>query len=193
MELKQEIQSMASGKHEYRTGIPDGMSKQEFIEWALEDIIVEVDENTDIIASWLTTPKDCKCPSTSIMRESLSKLIDRYDFAIFDCEFDLKYLNSLVDYPINEAIIVSPSNESGIILASKIADFSKKYATDAQLGVILNKVQKENLNDLIELLNTLELDLLGMIDEYENIDYDVIANKLEALYPRMNLPQIELG
>ena len=72
-----------------------------------------------------------------------------------------------------------------------IADFSKKYATDAQLGVILNKVQKENLNDLMELLNTLELDLLGMIDEYKNVDYDIIANKLEALYPRMNLPQIE--
>ena len=185
------IYGIKSGKHEYKTGIPDGMSKQEFIEWALEDIIVEVDECTDIIASWFVTPKDCKCPSTNIMRESLSKLIDRYDFAIFDCEFDLKYLNSLVDYPINEAIIVSPSDEAGVVLASKIADFSKKYATDAQLGVILNKIKKENLNVLMELLNTLELDLLGMVEEYETIDYDIIANKLEALYPRMNLPQIE--
>ena len=34
------IYGIKSGKHEYKTGIPQGMSKQEFIEWALEDIIV---------------------------------------------------------------------------------------------------------------------------------------------------------
>ncbi|MBQ8848437.1 MAG: AAA family ATPase [Candidatus Gastranaerophilales bacterium] len=187
------IYGIKSGKHEYKTGIPEGMSKQEFIEWALEDIIVEIDDNVDMIASWFVTPKDCKCISTNLMRESLSKLIDRYDFVIFDCEFDLKYLNLLVDYPINEAIIVSPCNESEIVLSSKIADFSKKYATEGQLRILLNKVKKEKMSSVMDLLNTLELDLLGMIDEYDEIDYDVIANKLEALYPRMNLPQIEMN
>mgnify|MGYP003300364892 CR=1 FL=1 len=55
------------------------------------------------------------------------------------------------------------------------------------------EVKKEKMSSVMDLLNTLELDLLGMIDEYDEIDYDVIANKLEALYPRMNLPQIEMN
>ena len=87
------IYGIKSGKHEYRTGIPEGMSKQEYIEWALEDIIVEIDENVDLLASWFVTPKDCICPSTRLMRDSLLKLVFRYDFVIFDCEYDLKYLN----------------------------------------------------------------------------------------------------
>lgn len=185
------IYGIKSGKHEYKTGIPEGMSKQEFIDWALEDIIITVDENTDAIASWLVTPKDCMCLSTKLMRDSLSKLLDRYDFVIFDCEYDLKYLNALVDYPINEAIIVCECTKQGIISASKIADSSKKYALNGQLGVILNKSKKENLNSTIETLNNLELDLIGYINEYEDKDFDKIASDLEVLYPRMNLPQIE--
>ena len=77
------LYGIKSGKHEYKTGIPDGMSKQEYIEWAIEDIIIEIDENVDMIASWLVTPKDCHCPATKLMRDSLLKLISRYDFVTF--------------------------------------------------------------------------------------------------------------
>jgi len=147
IKAKNTIYGIKSGKHEYKTGIPEGMSKQEFIEWALEDIIINIDDNTDIIASWLITPKDCKCIDTKLTRDSLVKIIDRYDFVIFDCEFDLKYLNSLVDYPIDEAIIVSKCDKKDIVLALKIAEWSKKYAPNGQLGVILNKAQNNKLNE----------------------------------------------
>ena len=152
---------------------------------------INIDENIDIIASWFITPKDCKCPSNKLTRDGLSKLIERYDFVIFDCEFDLKYLNSLVDCPIDEAIIVSDCNKKSIVLASKIADFSKKYATNAQLGVVLNKADNTELYHASQLLSDLELDLIGYIEKFDNINYDEIANKLKTFYSRMNLPQIE--
>jgi len=183
------IYGIKSGKHEYRTGIPDGMSKQEYIEWALEDIIVEIDENVDMIASWFVTPKDCACPSTRLMRDSLLKLINRYDFVIFDCEYDLKYLNLLVDCPINVAAIVSDCEKTDVAQALKIAESSKKYVFEGQMGVILNKIQKEKLNNAIELLNSFELNLLGYIENTQN--EKEILNSLEAIYSRMNLPQIE--
>lgn len=189
IKTKNTIYGVKSGKHEYKTGIPEGLSKQEYIEWALEDIIVEIDENTDMIASWFVTPKDCKCPSTKLTRDSIAKLIERYDFVIFDCEYDLKYLNLLVDYEIDEAIIVSKTDRDSVALASKIADASRKYAPNGQLGVILNKVKKEELFEATELLKAFELDLVGCIENYENTN-DII-NPLEALYTRLNLPQIE--
>lgn len=184
------IYGIKSGKHEYKTGIPDGMSKQEYIEWALEDIIVEVEENVDIIASWFVTPKDCICPSTKLMRDSIAKLVERYDFVIFDCEYDLKYLNLLVDYPIDEAIIVCNCTKDSITLASKIADSSRKY-TQGQLGVIVNKVKKESISEIASLVNSLELHLIGCIDEFEQKDYIKIIKNLEDFYSRMNLPQNE--
>ena len=184
------IYGVKSGKHEYKTGIPEGMTKQEYIDWALEDIILSVDENVDIIASWFVTPKDCHCPSTKLMRDSVTKLIDRYDFVIIDCEYDLKYLNLLTDCLIDEAIIVANPKKEDIALASKIAESSRKYA-NGQLGVILNKY--ENDNEPLDLINALELDLIGCIKKYDEIDIDDIANNLEILYTRMNLPQGRIG
>ncbi|MBQ4645901.1 MAG: AAA family ATPase [Candidatus Gastranaerophilales bacterium] len=185
------IYGIKSGKHEYKTGIPEGMSKQEYIEWALEDIIIEIDENVDMIASWFVTPKDCHCPSTKLMRDSLSKLISRYDFVIFDCEYDLKYLNLLIDCPIDEAIIVSKCNKTDIALAAKIADSSRKYAYDGQMGVILNKIEKDKLSQGAELLNNFELYLLGYLEKFDNPDCEKMMETLEIIYSRMNLRQIE--
>ena len=51
MDVRNTIYGIRSGKHEYKTGIPSRMTKQEYIEWALEDIIVEVEENVDLIVS----------------------------------------------------------------------------------------------------------------------------------------------
>lgn len=185
------IYGVKSGKHEYKTGIPDGMSKQEFIEWALEDIIVQIDDTIDIIASWFVTPKDCKCPSTKSTRDSLYKLISRYDFVIFDCEYDLKYLNLLVDCPIDEAIIVSKCSKQDLALASKIADTSRKYAHEGQLDILINKIGKNELNKFSKLLNEIEINYIGSIQKQETVDYDKLCNELENLYPRLNLKQIE--
>ena len=184
------IYGIKSGKHEYKTGIPEGMSKQEYIEWALEDIIVEVEENVDIIASWFVTPKDCICPSTKLMRDGVLKLIERYDFVIFDCEYDLKYLNLLVDYPIDETVIVCNQTKDSLTIASKIAESSRKY-TQGQMGVLINKIKKENISEIMSVVNGLELRLIGCIEEFEQKDYIKIIHALEDFYSRMNLPQIE--
>ena len=99
-DIRNTIYGIRSGKHEYKTGIPQHMTKQEYVEWAIEDIIVQLEDNVDIIVSWLSGVKDCRCPITEQINDALQKLIERYDFVIFDCEFDLKYLNQLVDVEI---------------------------------------------------------------------------------------------
>ncbi len=191
IKTKNTIYGIKSGKHEYKTGIPDGMSKQEYIEWALEDILISIDENVDMISSWFVTPKDCRCPSTKLMRDSVAKLIERYDFVLFDCEYDLKYLNLLVDYPVDVALIVAPCTKDGIVLASKISNSSRKYVPNGQMGVILNKTKKDFLHKAIMLLHDFELDLIGTIQEYDEVDYDKITELLENFYTRINLPRIE--
>ena len=45
--------------------------------------VVEVEENVDLIVSWLVPSKDCRCPITKQMNDALVKLVDRYDFVIF--------------------------------------------------------------------------------------------------------------
>ena len=197
-DIRNTIYGIRSGKHEYKTGIPENMTKQEFVEWALEDILEPIDDNTDIIVSWLVGSKDCRCPITKQLNDALVKLINRYDFVIFDCEFDLKYLYQLVDIPINVTLIIAGTNEPSIHLAKRIDEYSAKYAAGEQLGVVLNKVDNENIDPLLELLNKYDLTTLGTIPKdpelKENMiskDSKVVENSMEQLYYRLNIPQNE--
>lgn len=190
LQIDNTIYGIRSGKHEYNTGIPSKMTKQEYIEWALEDILVEIDSNVDIIVSWLVASKDCRCPITKQMNDALVKLIERYDFVIFDCEYDLKYLNQLVDYPIDTTLLISNCDNKSIELSNKIFENSKKYAAEGQFGVILNKAKEENANKSIEGINSLGLNLLGLIPDFKNeINEEEFENSLKTIYSRLNLPQ----
>ncbi len=197
-DIRQTIYGIRSGKHEYKTGIPENMTKQEYIEWALEDILVPLDDNTDIIVSWLIGSKDCRCPITKQINDALVKLINRYDFVIFDCEFDLKYLYQLVDIQVNVTLVIARPNEASIHLAKRIEEYSAKYAAGEQLGIILNKVNKQEIEPLLALLNKYDLNTLGTIPKDDNLkqnriskESEVVKNAIEQLYYRLNIPQNE--
>ena len=198
LDIRNTIYGIRSGKHEYKTGIPEGMSKHEFVEWAIEDILVPIEDNVDIIVSWFVGAKDCRCPITAQINDACQKLIERYDFVIFDCEFDLKYLNQLVETNIDLALIVANPTEESAHLAKRIEEFSAKYAigstTGGQMGVIINKVQNHDLEKLYELLKKYDLDILGAIPFDENIEQisrksKLIEGTIKELFIRLNLPQ----
>ncbi len=198
LDIRNTIYGIRSGKHEYKTGIPEGMSKQEFVEWAMEDILVPISDNVDIIVSWFVGSKDCRCPITGQINDAVLKLIDRYDIVIFDCEFDLKYLNQLVDTDIDATIIVANPSDESAHLAKRIEEFSAKYAAGGQLGVVINKVENNEAASIYGLLNKYELDVLGVIPFDENLienqmtkDSKVVQDAIKQFYFRLNLPQIK--
>lgn len=196
-DIRNTIYGIRSGKHEYKTGIPEKMTKQEYVEWAMEDIIVNLEENVDIIVSWFVASKDCRCPITNQINDAIVKLIESYDIVIFDCEFDLKYLNQLVDTDIDTTLIIANATEESIHLVKRIEEFSAKYSAGGQLGVILNKVGTTEITSVYELLKKYDLDVLGVVPFDQNLvenpiekESPVIQDAIKQFYFRLNLPQI---
>lgn len=196
LDIRNTIYGIRSGKHEYKTGIPEDMTKQEYIEWALEDIVETIDENVDIIVSWFVASKDCRCPITKQMNDAVKKFVNQYDIVIFDCEFDLKYLTQLVDVDIDTTIIVTNPIEESIHLAKRIEEFSAKYAAGGQLGVVLNKVENHEMTYIFEMLKKYELEILGVIPTDKELQKHSIEREsltvqdaIKQFYFRLNLPQ----
>ena len=196
LDIRNTIYGIRSGKHEYKTGIPENMSKQEYIEWAIEDIIVSLGENIDIIVSWFVGSKDCRCPITNQINDAIVKLIERYDIVIFDCEFDLKYLNQLVDIDIDSTLIIANPTDESAHLAKRIEEFSAKYSAGGQIGVILNKVENKEITSVYELLKKYDLDILGVIPTDDALcqnsierESKKIQDAIKQFYFRLNLPQ----
>ncbi len=193
LDIRNTIYGIRSGKHEYKTGIPEGMSKQEYVEWAMEDIVVSLDENIDIIVSWFVGSKDCRCPITGQINDAVLKLLDRYDIVIFDCEFDLKYLNQLVDTDIDTTLIIANPTDESAHLAKRIEEFSAKYSAGNQLGVVINKVENNDLTSVYELLKRYDLDVLGVIPTASDVvdkSSKTIEDAIKQFYFRLNLPQV---
>lgn len=196
LDIRNTIYGIRSGKHEYRTGIPQQMTKQEYIEWAIEDIVIPIEDNIDIIVSWLSGSKDCRCPITSQLNVALQKLIERYDFVIFDCEFDLKYLNQLIDTNIDLALIIANPTIESISLAKRINEYSAKYAAGGQIGIIINKVLNEDMSEVFSLAKQNDLEILGTVPFDENLSRGLLSRNsqnvndtISNLYFRLNLPQ----
>ncbi len=196
LDIRNTIYGIRSGKHEYKTGIPSNMTKPEYIEWALQDILVPLNENVDIIVSWLIPSKDCRCPITGQLNDALVKLIETYDIVVFDCEFDLKYLNQLVDVDVDTTIIVANPSEESAHLAKRIEEFSSKYAAGNQIGVVINKVEGHDISEVYDLLKKYDLDILGIITLDKDInpvkkDSEKIQEAIKQFYFRLNLPQVK--
>jgi CO dehydrogenase nickel-insertion accessory protein CooC1 len=196
LDIRNTIHGIRSGKHEYRTGIPEQMTKQEYVEWAIEDIVIPIEDNIDIIVSWLSGSKNCRCPITEQINDALSKLIERYDFVIFDCEFDLKYLNQLIDTNIDLTMIIANPTIESINLVSRINEYSAKYAVGGQMGIVLNKAGEQDLTEIYSLAKSYDLDILGSIPYDKNLssgslnkDSNVVIEAIRNLYFRLNLPQ----
>ena len=125
------------------------------------------------------------------------RVIKRYDFVIFDCEFDLKYLNQLVDIDIDLTVIVANPTEDSLHLAKRIEEFSSKYAAGGQMGVILNKAHNQDMNAILDLLKKYNLEVLGLTPFDENLvkhsierDSVVVQDAIKEFYYRLNLPQV---
>ena len=196
LDVRNTIYGIRSGKHEYKTGIPDDMTKQEFVEWAMEDILVSLDENVDLIVSWFVGSKDCRCPITHQINDAVLKLIERYDIVIFDCEFDLKYLNQLVDTDVDTTLIIAKPTEDSALLARRIEEFSAKYAAGNQIGVVVNKADGRELENVYNMLKRFDLDVLGVIPYDEGLkdgsisrESEIVRNAIKQFYYRLNLPQ----
>ena len=194
LDIRNTVYGIRSGKHEYKTGIPANMTKQEFVEWALEDILYPLNDNTDILVTWFVGSKDCRCPITGQLNEALNKLIARYDFVLIDCEFDLKYFNQLIDTDIEQTLIVANPTEESAHLAKRIEEFSAKYAIGGQMGVVINKVVNQDLENLYTLLNKYDLEILGTIPYDKEIEpltrnSILVEAAITEFFYRLNLPQ----
>ena len=196
LDIRNTIYGIRSGKHEYKTGIPQQMTKQEYVEWAMEDIIVSLDECTDLLVSWFIGSKDCRCPITGQINDAVFRVMKRYDFVIFDCEFDLKYLNQLVDIDIDLSLIVANPTEASIHLAKRIEEFSAKYAAGGQMGIVLNKALNQKMNTILDLLKKHNLEVLGVIpfdadleDKSVSKESKLVQDTIKEFYYRLNLPQ----
>lgn len=198
------LYDIRTGEHKYSYDVPKNISKQEYIDICIEDVISRFTQNIDLIASGSSVTIDCTCYTAKIIRERMKNLANNYDIVVIDCADDIVYLKNVINTEIDSILIVADSSRSAITSAARLKYAAREMLLPEQTTLLLNKIKQRSLPDSVAaLIDKFDLDIVGIIPfdedlrEYEyaggsifHLDYNSpLPQAIEQTLYRLNLPQ----
>ena len=196
LDVKNTIHSIRTGKYVYSSPINEGIKKSELIEWMLNEIIINLSNDADLLVSGPVFTEECTCITARYIKDAMKKLIKSYDMVIIDCEYDLSYVNQLVNYYPDVTLVLAEPTVTSVHSAIKIRESSLKYDTPGQIGVVLNKVRDFQVpEDITAIMMEYDFDILGVLPYEEELETEDVTHGSDALglsaqelIFRLNLP-----
>ncbi len=161
-----------------------GMTKWDYLDFRINEALVE-DVAFDLLAMGRPEGPGCYCAANNILRTSVDRLSDAYDFVVIDNEAGLEHLSRRTTQDVDLLLIVSDPTLRGIIAAGRVLALidELKTAVDAAY-LIVNRVNGDSLpGPLMEAIEEQKLELAGLIPA------DPAVNELDAVgEPIVRLP-----
>ncbi len=132
--------------------IPDGMSKQEWIQYQLQMSIIE-GSKFDLVAMGRQEGPGCYCYVNNLLRVFMDTLAEKYPYVVIDNEAGMEHLSRRTTKDIDFLFVVSDATQTGIITAHRIHGMTDEL--DLSVGktvLVLNRTPEipEHLESLIK-------------------------------------------
>ena len=153
-----------------------GMSKWDYLDFRINESIVE-ERAFDLLAMGRPEGPGCYCAANNILRTSVDRLSDAYDYVVIDNEAGLEHLSRRTTRDVDLLLLVSDPTLRGIIAAGRVAELVDELKTDVgETYLIVNRVNGETLPEpLNKAIEEHKLRLAGVIPTDPNV------NELDAM------------
>jgi len=162
-----------------KINIPPGMTKEAYLDYKLNEIIVE-SKGLDLITMGRGEGPECYCYPNLILKKFADSLAENYAYTVMDNEAGMEHLSRRTTQNINGLLIISDHSVKGIRTVARIRDLVSelKLVVKKQM-VIINSVPTK-LDPLVtEELARLGIDPVATIPQDEAVyEYDL---KLKSL------------
>jgi len=140
-----------------KIAIPPGMNKQDYLDYKLNEIIVE-SKGLDLVTMGRGEGPECYCYPNLILRKFADDLTASYAYMVMDNEAGIEHLSRRTTQNVDVLFIISGHSVKGMRAVARIQDLISKLklAVEKQM-VIINSVPAR-----IDPLVTGELDRLGI-------------------------------
>jgi CO dehydrogenase maturation factor len=116
-----------------------GMTKTDFLEYGVRDALVE-EKGFDLLAMGRPEGQGCYCAANSILRNSMDRLSQGYDYVVMDNEAGLEHLSRRTTRDVDYLLIVSDFSQRGIVAAGRVVELTKELKTRVKaMGLLLNR------------------------------------------------------
>lgn len=162
-----------------------GLSKWDYLDLRINEALVE-ELSFDLLAMGRPEGPGCYCAANNILRTSVDRLSDAYDYVVIDNEAGLEHLSRRTTQDVDLLIIVSDPSLRGIIAAGRVAELIEELDTAVGTAyLVVNRVNGDDLpGPLKEAIAEQKLQLAGLLPA------DPAVNELDALgQPIVGLPE----
>ena len=167
---------------------PPGMSKQQYIEAGLHQIIVETPK-VDLIAMGRGEGPGCYCFINNLLRKFAEDLLPSYEWMVMDNEAGMEHLSRRTASRIDHLIVVVNENPLSIDCATRIDKLLKDLDRDVRNKYyLLNAVREDRAATVKERMADLSLVCLGAIPRDDALEEAIFRR--ESVYALDNCPAI---
>jgi CO dehydrogenase maturation factor len=182
------VGSIIASFNEEKINIPPGMTKEAYLDFKLNEIIVE-NKGLDLVTMGRGEGPECYCYPNLIMRKFADSLSGNYAYVVMDNEAGLEHLSRRTTQNIDALIIVSNHSVKGIRTVARIKDLVTELGLVVRREeVVINLAPSEIAPSISEELNRLGIKPAAVIPEDEQIiNYDL------EIKPLLELPDTSIA
>ena len=148
--------------------IPKGMTKDKFLEYRIQDSLIEAD-GFDLLTMGRPEGPGCYCFVNNLLRTLIEKLSKSYPYVVIDNEAGMEHLSRRTTRIMDLLFIVSDYTLVGLRSAKRILDLAKELEIKVKdTRLVINRAP-EKLNQLKEEIDRIGIPLAGIIQEDEEV------------------------
>ena len=163
--------------------IPPGMTKQNYLEYKLNGIVVESGK-LDLVTMGRGEGPECYCYPNLVLKKFVDTLADNYAYMVMDNEAGMEHLSRRTTQNVDELFIISNHSVKGIRAAARIMELVSDLRLVVKRQSVIINFAPAKLDPLVSgELSRLGIEPAAMIPKDEEIyKYDLELNSL------LNLP-----
>jgi len=143
--------------------IPEGMSKDVFVEYKLQQSLVE-SRDIDLLVMGGPQGPGCYCYPNNLLRQYLESLGDNYDFVAVDTEAGLEHISRRTIPHIDIMFVVSDSSARGIRSAGRVYDLIRGLKSAVgEVYLVVTKTNEDSMESLADEIALTGLEVIGDI------------------------------
>lgn len=161
--------------------IPADMAKDRFIEYRIQDSLIEVD-GFDLLVMGRPEGSGCYCFANNLLRSLIEKLSKSYSYVVIDNEAGMEHLSRRTTKNIDLLFVVSDYSLTGLRSAKRILDLTRELELSVkEARLVINRAPQQT-NQLKTEVERIKIPLAGIIPEDEEIfNLSVSGNNINSL------------
>ncbi len=150
VEYEKAISDIREGVIEKRLDFPAGMSKERYIEYCIEECVVE-SSKFDLLVMGRPEGPGCYCYVNNLLRKYLDKLGSNYPYVVIDNEAGMEHLSRRTTNRVDLMLVVCEPTVVGVLTAKRIMKLAETLPLSIKEKVfIINKVPRDNIDKRVQ-------------------------------------------